>query len=90
MATVWVPALLRPLVAGAETVVAPGRTVGAVIDALDARYPGLKGRLCPSGALEPWILVSVDGVAAALGLSEPVGEASEILFVPAISGGAVG
>jgi len=88
MASVWIPAVLRDLVGGRETVRAPGDSVGAVIDAVDGLYPGFKTRLCPSGQLEPWIMVSVDGAAAELGLAEPVGPESEILFVAAVSGGA--
>jgi molybdopterin synthase sulfur carrier subunit len=88
MARVWVPALLRELTGGAELLEAPGRTVREVLDRLDERHPGLKDRLAPSGRLEPWIMVSVDGAVAGLGLAEPVQESSEILFVPAMGGGA--
>jgi molybdopterin converting factor small subunit len=87
MATVWVPALLRELTGGTEIVEGAGRTVGEVIESLEAKFPGVRARLCPSGLLEPWLLVSVDGAVAGLGLAEPVGERSEILFVPAMGGG---
>ena len=93
MATIWIPSLLRPLVDGQSQVVAPGRTVGDVIDALESAYPGLKSRLCQNDQrmssirLVPSIRALVDGRAALLGLAEPVGEHSEIVFVPAISGG---
>lgn len=87
MAAVWIPALLRDLTAGRTQVSAPGRTVGEVVDALDARYPGLKGRLCEQGRLSPAVAVLVDGRRAPLGLEEPVGEDSEVHFVPAVSGG---
>jgi molybdopterin converting factor small subunit len=82
MAVIWVPALARGLVGGAEAVQAAGCTVGEVMDALEARYPGIRAALW-----QPWVLVSVDGAVAELGLAEPVGESSEVLFVPAISGG---
>lgn len=82
MATIWVPALARELVGGAETVQAAGSTVGEVLDDLETRAPGIKAAL-----VQPWVLISVDGAAAELGLAEPVREGSEILFVPAISGG---
>ncbi len=87
MATVWVPALLRELTGGAEIVEGRGRTVGEVIESLEVKFPGIKAHLCPTGRLEPWVLVSVDGAVAGLGLAEPVGEGSEILFVPAMGGG---
>ena len=87
MAHVWVPSLLRDLTGGRATVEAAGRTVGAVLDDLDAKYPGMKARLLENGALVPGMQVLVDGSAAQLGLREPVGEQSELHFVPALAGG---
>ncbi len=87
MAVVWVPSLLRDLTGGQARVSAPGRTVGEVLEALDARYPGLKERLCEGGQLSPLISVAVDGKRTRLALLEPVGEGSEIQFLPAVSGG---
>jgi molybdopterin synthase sulfur carrier subunit len=87
MATVWIPSLLRPLTGGQDQISAPGRTIGSVIDALDSAYPGLKDRLCREDKLAPTIQALVDGRSALLGLAEPVGADSEILFLPTISGG---
>ena len=78
---------MRDLTAGQNRVTAPGETVGAVIEALEARYPGLKARLCEGNRLDPAIAVSVDGRIAPLGLSTPVAAESEIHFVPAVAGG---
>jgi len=49
--------------------------------------PSRRARPDQGAPLQPWILISVDGAAAELGLAEPVAEDSEILFVPAVSGG---
>jgi molybdopterin converting factor small subunit len=87
MATVWIPSLLRPLTGGRDQLVAPGRTVGEVIDALESVHPGLKTRLCQGSQLAPVVQVLVDDRTAVLGLAEPVGENSEVLFLPTISGG---
>jgi molybdopterin synthase sulfur carrier subunit len=87
MAMVLIPSLMRDLTAGRERVDAPGRTVGEVIDALDAVYPGIKGRLCRGGALVAAISVWVDGRLAPLGLRQAVGEQSEVQFLPAVAGG---
>jgi molybdopterin synthase sulfur carrier subunit len=87
MASIWIPSLLRPLAGGQAHVVVPGRTVGDVIDALESTYPGFKGRLCQGDRLDPAIRAVVDGRAALLGLAEPVGEGSEVLFLPTVSGG---
>jgi sulfur-carrier protein len=87
MATVVVPYLMRDLTGGQVTVEAPGRTVRAVIDALNERYPGVRARLCDGDALAAVLTVAVDGKLSRLGLMQPVGEASEIRFLPAIEGG---
>jgi len=87
MATVWIPSLMRDLVAGRERVDAPGRTVGEVVDALDGVYPGIRDRLCEGERIAPVLMVWVDGRVARLGLLEAIGEQSEIHFLPAVAGG---
>jgi molybdopterin converting factor small subunit len=87
MTTVWIPSLMRDLTAGQETLDAPGKTVGQVVEALDVAYPGLKDRLCEGKRIRPTLAVHVDGRVAQLGLLEPVGEHSEVQFLPAVSGG---
>ena len=87
MATVWIPSLLRPLTAGQAKVSAPGKSVGQVIEALEAVHPGLKDRLCQDDQLKPAIAVSVDGRLTRLGLLAPVQEESEIHFMMAMAGG---
>jgi molybdopterin converting factor small subunit len=67
--------------------VVKGQTLGAVIDGLEAAYPGVKERLLRGQRLDPSLNAVVDGRAALLGLNEPVAEGSEIHFVPAIAGG---
>ena len=87
MPVVWIPALLRNLTGGEEKLIVPGETVGHAIEALDARYPGVMARLCDEGRLRPSIAVFVDGVASRERLRHRLTEASEVHFVPAISGG---
>ncbi len=87
MSTVWIPPLVRDLTAGQAQVNVPGKTVGDVIAALDAVYPGIQDRLCKGDRLDPAITVSVDGRVTQLGLLEPVGEQSEVIFLPAVAGG---
>lgn len=88
MATVFIPSLLEGLTGGARTVAVPGRNLRQVIDALEARFPGMKARLLDEeGRLIPEIMAAIDGETNHLGLLQPVGEASEIQFVPAIGGG---
>ena len=87
MPTVWIPALLRDLTGGEEKLIVPGETVRQVIEALETRYPGVMARLCDEGQLRPNIAVVVDGVASRERLRHRLTEASEVHFVPAISGG---
>jgi molybdopterin synthase sulfur carrier subunit len=87
MAVVWIPAQLRSLTGGQETVRVAGVRVGQVIEELEGRYPGVKARLCAGEALRSGIAVVVDTEVARLGLSHPVGPDSEVHFLPAISGG---
>src|SRR5204863_7751286 len=87
MALVWIPPLLRDLTAGKETVSVWGATVRQIIEGLDNIYPGMKARLCDDQGLRSGIAVAVDTQIARLGLLQPVGDNSEVHFVPAIAGG---
>lgn len=87
MARVWIPALLRGMTGGQSEIDVAGETVGALIDQLEARYPGIRERLVEEGRLRPNITVVVDGTRSRQGLRQPVTEQSEVHFVPAISGG---
>ena len=87
MAVVWIPSLLREFTNGQESVIIPGSTVGEIIDGLELAYPGIKGRLCDANGLRRGMAVSVDTQVARFGLRQPVGENSEVHFMPAIAGG---
>lgn len=89
MAVVCIPSLLRDFTDGAERVVATGRTLRQVISNLNATYPGLRERLLDEerDTVHPAFIVVIDGDTGHLGLLQPVAEESEIVFVPAVSGG---
>lgn len=87
MPTVWIPPLLQDLTGGQPTVRVPGATVAEVIEALDHAYPGLKGRVMEEGRLIAGLAVAVDSRVTTRGVGEPVGEGSEIHFLPALGGG---
>jgi sulfur-carrier protein len=87
MPIVWIPGLLQPLTGGKEQVVVQGATVQEVVDNLEARYPGVKERLCEGREIRPHIAVAVDGDVTPEGLDQQVQETSEIHFIPALSGG---
>ncbi len=88
MPVVWVPAPLRGLTNGRETLTVPGATVGEVINELERLHPGLRARLCDGDRLRRGVAVAVDTELARLGLLQPVGPQSEVHFLPAVSGGA--
>ena len=79
---------MRALSDGRDQLDVPGATIREVIDNLERECPGIKERLCADGRIKPGIAVAVDGVMQTKKLGTPVQTASEVHFVPAISGGA--
>jgi sulfur-carrier protein len=89
MAEVWIPALIRDLTGGQEVIQAPGETVRQLIENLEMRFPGIKGRLCDENGLRGNILLVVNGELCQRRLRQSLSEDSEVHFLPAISGGNV-
>jgi sulfur-carrier protein len=86
MADLHLPTTLTPLFAGLpRRLDVEAATVGEALDELEARWPGLRDRLCEPGALRPHIHVYVDKERA--GLDTPVEPRSRIDVIAAISGG---
>lgn len=88
MAHVFLPRSLLTLFPTAERrPVVDASTVDELIERLDARWPGMRARLCDAGpTLRQHINVFVDGERATLGTS--IGPASVVHVIPAVSGGA--
>jgi sulfur-carrier protein len=84
---VVLPRLLVNLFPGSVREVAvSASTVRDAIDALDARCPGMRDRLCDSRpAIRRHINVFVDGEKAAL--DTPLAPGTEVIIMTAISGG---
>ncbi len=87
MPVVYIPSLMRGLTQGRTRVEVAGRTVGEVIEELERLYPGVRARLIDGERLSSGVSVAVDGEMAPLGLSQKLGEGSEVHFLPAIGGG---
>jgi sulfur-carrier protein len=87
MATVHIPSLLRDVTQGQDTITLPAATVRRLIEGLDERFPGFKERICAGDSIRPSIAVWVDGEVTRQGMIQPLGEASEVHFLPAIGGG---
>ncbi len=87
MATVHLPATLPSMYTDLpRTVDVDAGTVDEAIDSLEARWPGLRDRLCEAGpALRPHINVYVDRERAALDTRLETG--SRVDVIAAISGG---
>lgn len=87
MARVLLPASLVRLFPGAPAeVTVQAETLDALVDQLEARWPGMRDRLCHGRrAVREHVLVFVDGERAHLGT--PLRETSEVQLIPAVSGG---
>ena len=84
---VRLPALLAGLFPDApRRVDLPARTVAEVMDGLEARWPGMRDRLCDSRpAVRRHINVFVEG--DRVGLETPLRAGAEVWILTAISGG---
>jgi molybdopterin synthase sulfur carrier subunit len=87
MPIVFIPPGLRDLTGGMAQVAAPGSSVGAVIDALEDQFPGIKARLCRGDSLAPGLQVSIGNTITTRGLRARLEPDSEVHFLPAIGGG---
>ena len=80
------PSLLRGLCGGASQVEAEGATVAELLDDLEARCPGIGGRLLVDGQLRHDLAIFVDGEEAGT-LAVAVRPESEVNILPAMAGG---
>ena len=87
MPVVAIPALMRNLTDGEDSVTISGVTIREVIDNLETRYPGTKEKLCEGDRIHPSIGVYVNGVLTRVGMHERVDADAELHFLPAIGGG---
>jgi molybdopterin synthase sulfur carrier subunit len=88
--TVRIPTQLRTLTNGQGTVDADGSTVGEVLKALDAAYPGMGERLFDdAGKLRRFVNVFVadEDVRFLDGLATAVSQGQTVSIVPAVAGG---
>jgi molybdopterin synthase sulfur carrier subunit len=80
------PALVRLFPGSTRRVALSATTVGAAIDALDARWPGMRDRVCDSiPRIRRHINIYVAGERATLATRLPPG--AELVILTAISGG---
>jgi sulfur-carrier protein len=66
---------------------ASARSLGALVDELDAGWPGMRDRLCEAGPrIREHINVFVNGERER-DLATPLGEGSVVHLIPAVAGG---
>jgi molybdopterin synthase sulfur carrier subunit len=88
---VRLPGALRDATGGTTKVEARGRTLAEIIEDLDRRYPGLKGRIVDEhGKLRTYVNVFIGERDARTsgGTGATVPEGEEVMVIPAMAGGA--
>jgi sulfur-carrier protein len=87
---VKIPTILRSYTGGAKSVSANGDTLSALIDDLDAKHAGIKGRLVTeSGDLHRFVNVYVndEDVRFTGSLDTVVKDGDSVTILPAVAGG---
>ncbi len=88
--SVRVPTILRTYTDGESEVTAAGDTLAAVLDDLDAKYAGIKGRILDeAGNLRRFVNVYVgnEDVRFLDNLDTPTPDGTQISVIPAVAGG---
>jgi len=87
---VRLPTVLRSQTGGQSTVEVDGSTIGEVLKALVAQFPGISGQLLnEDGTLHRFVNVYVndDDVRYLALLETPVSDGDEVSILPAVAGG---
>lgn len=89
MAKVRIPTVLRPLAEGTAIIDLAAPTFGALREGIRARYPALADRVYDEGGrVREFVSVFVEGEdARELADDAPLADRSDIVLLPAISGG---
>ena len=87
---VRIPSVLRRQTGGDETVALEGATLGEILDGLETRYEGLKGKLRgPEGEIRRFVNIYVNDndVRLLASSTTPVADGDEVTIIPAVAGG---
>lgn len=87
MTQVLIPSQLTSYTDGATRIAAAGATVGAVLDDLDRRFPGLKFRVVDEQDRVRKHMRLFIGQAETRDVARPIGPEEELLIFGALSGG---
>jgi MoaD family protein len=87
---VLIPTPLQKLTNDQPTVECEGRTIGQLLDSLEANCPGIKNRLCDDkGELRRFVnfYVNSEDIRFLQGVDTPLSDGDEVSIIPAIAGG---
>jgi len=87
MTQVLIPSQLTSYTAGVTRIEAAGVTVGAILDDLNRRYPGLKFRVIDEQDRVRKHMRIFIGQRETRNIAAPIGESDELLIFGALSGG---
>jgi molybdopterin converting factor small subunit len=87
---VSIPTILRTYTDGAKSVDATGATLGAVINDLEAQFPGIADRLVDAGSLRRFVNIYIndEDVRFLGGIDAEVADGDNVTVLPAVAGGA--
>ena len=88
---VKIPTPLRKLTGGADIVEVSAATVGAALDELESKHPGIKSKICDdNGNVRRFINVyaNSEDIRFQEKLATALSDGDEIAIIPAIAGGA--
>ncbi len=87
---VRIPSVLRRQTGGDEMVSLEGTTLGDILEGLESRYEGLKGKLRgPQGEIRRFVNIYINDHDVRLldGPTTPVSDGDEVTIIPAVAGG---
>jgi molybdopterin synthase sulfur carrier subunit len=87
---VRIPTILRSHTGGEKSVPGNGATLAGLLEDLDGRYPGLRGRLVAAdGGLNRFVNVYLndEDVRFLGGLATPLSDGDAVTILPAVAGG---
>ncbi|RLB55942.1 MAG: molybdopterin synthase sulfur carrier subunit [Deltaproteobacteria bacterium] len=87
--TVRIPTPLRTLTGGADEVQAEGKTVGEVIDDLEAKHAGIKDRLIDDKGVRRFVNIYAndEDIRFLDNLATELKDGDSVAIIPAIAGG---
>ncbi|MDX2239731.1 MAG: MoaD/ThiS family protein [Leptolyngbyaceae cyanobacterium bins.302] len=87
---VLIPTPLQKLTNEQATVECQGTTIAELLNSLESRCPGIKGRLCDDkGELRRFVnfYVNSEDIRFLDGINTPLSDGDEVSIIPAIAGG---